>query len=240
MSSERHSTKAMNFPNDVLCLIFSRCDNETLSKVSLIPTLSEQLFSVVDDRLWFMRVELLCPFQPDFDLSCWKTTWYSIRQYTSYIRDMSLGCLPRMAVTCFTLNAAKILSSMDYRLHLCNNRPLRLACQNNDVPLVSFLLENEKVRLTDLMQTTDCLYLSVTAGSYDVVRFLLSSNHVCNVDRALDQAFALDHSHIVRLMMEESDEVRAKVQRADLSTLSVCVNSGSVKCIGLLLELKAR
>lgn len=226
----------MNLPSDVLPLIFSKCDNETLLKVSRIPLLSELVLHCVDDRFWFLRVQLLSPIDLIFDSSDWKTTWYTIEQYISYSRESEQGWLPEIPIRDFTLQAAQIISSLGHSLSLSNNRALRIGCENNDVPLVSFLLEIDDIRALDAMQTTDCLFLAVRAGSRDVVQYLLKSDNKYNVHRAGEEAVNLDHVDILRLIFDLSDGLSEWLEKWGWFCLSSAIECSAVKCALFLLE----
>ena len=195
-------------PYDALLLILCRCDNRTLCKLSSVPTVWGQVSSIVtSQQFWFARVQLLSPLCLTFDQTCWRTTWHVVNLATTSI-ETTFGPLSGLySLSCTTLNAVKVLSSLNLPLNEANNRLLTLACNSNDVDTVAYLIQRTEVLQTEALQTTDCLTYAVREGSYDVVAHLLA-NLQQRDNVALDVAMRLDYVHIVRLLLRERPELR--------------------------------
>ena len=153
----------MNLPDDILLTIFLSCDSETLLKVSRIPILSGQVARIVSSDLFFVL---------SFEKTCWKTTCRAVAEYTKRTRICQHYISGSHSASCMTLTAAKILLLVGYKLNEGNNRALELACRQNDVELVSYLIQFEAVLKTEAGQTTSIIAKSIRACSYDVVQVL--------------------------------------------------------------------
>ena len=197
--------------DDILLLVLYRLDNQTLSKLSRVPIVWEQVARTIESQeqlFWFYRVALRSPISLTFDQSCWKTTWHVVDLCSVPVQTTIGPMSGFLAVNYLTLNAIKILDAMKVTLHSGNNRALALACRSNDVESTAYLLSDPEVLQTEAYQTSDCLRQAIEAGSYDVVTYLLD-NFRQRDNCALDAAMRSDAIHIVRLILSRRPELEA-------------------------------
>lgn len=103
-----------------------------------------------------------------------------------------------------TLQAVRILKQSGFPLDIHNNSLLNIACRLGDVATLDFLLEDDAVIITEVLQTSDLLTRAIRYGREDVVLYLLSSERKYRASQALTEAIRRENIGIVKLLLDSN------------------------------------